>query len=298
VDYLKQHAVASAPALFVICRYLASRPDGASRDEMQRDMHPQALMPSRDGQSRDRAPAVLPASLDVGRDLGLLEAADGNWWTLPAAFRDEVQRVPAADSRGFRALLLQRLCGRAMAAIEAHESPPDVVRALTWLLQRDLKAPLPAAWNSDVQAAVYGAHLDPAVRNDEQWRPLVRWARALGLATVSDSRRAKSRLLVDPTRAIQDALSALPRRAPADDWFRSLRQILPILGERRLVAVLPEGAASGAAVPEATALAVQKLELTGWLRLVTADDAGSAVVLPLGGRTRRVGEVHIVDGAA
>jgi len=123
-------------------------------------------------------------------------------------------------------------------------------------------------------------------------------ARSLGLASVTAVRKQKSYLVVDPSRAVQDTLDRMPRRAPADLWFRHLCLILPVLGAPDLVSALPGEGVSSTDASASTALAVQKLERAGRVRLVASDDASSAVVLRLGSRDRHIAEVHLVEGAA
>lgn len=301
MNYLKGHKVASVPALFVICRYLASEPDGASQAELQHALHPSGLTRGRGRQvagGEDGPPAVLTASLAVGRDLVLLEAAetgtDRDRYRLPAALREEVLRVPAADSRAFRALVLRRLGARALAAVEAGQSPPDLALALTWLLQQDPLVPLLSRWGHGPEAAVRNSGLGAAVADAEQWRTLLRWARALGLAHFAQA-GGRQCVLADPTTAVEDSLDVLPRRAAAAQWFQALRELLPVLGAPQLLIELPPDTAE---LPATTTLAVCKLERLGRLRLVAADDATDAVVLALGGRPQRVSEVHVLAAAA
>jgi hypothetical protein len=212
--------------------------------------------------------------------------------------RTEVTAVSPTNSRPFPSLVLRSLSARAMAAIEAGERPSDVALALTWLLQRDPLTPLSTLWKEGPERAVVDAHLDPAIGNAEQWRALVRWARSLGLATATATTEKKLYLVVDPTRAIHDVLARLPPRAPADQWFRHLRSLLPILGHPAFVSALPAQNGSVSEVPATTALAAQKLERAGLLQLVASDDASSAVVLRVGYHVRQVTEVRIVEEAA
>jgi hypothetical protein len=302
VDYLKQQNLASVPALFVICRYLATRPDGEDEAALRRALQPRAMATNegtapRDGEPRD----VLPASLEVGKDIELVKAQGARRervWSLCDRVRTEVAAISPTDSRPFRSLVLRSLSARAMAAIEASERPSDVALALTWLLQRDPLTPLSTAWSEGPATAVENAQLDPAVDSPEQWRALMRWARSLGLATATATTGQKLYLVVDPAMAIHDVLARLPRQAPADQWFRQLRSLLPILGHPTLVSALPAPNRSTTEVPATTALATQKLERAGKLQLVATDDASSAVVLRVGHQVRQIGEVRIVEGRA
>ncbi|NJC70849.1 hypothetical protein HC031_14145 [Planosporangium thailandense] len=301
MDYLKQQNLASVPALFVICRYLATRPDGEDEAALRRVLQPRAMIANqgpapRDDERRD----VLPASLEVGRDIELLDAQGSRRervWSLRESVRAEVAAVPAADSRPFRNLVLRSLGARAMQVIESGERPADVALALTWLLQGDPLSPLSTSWSDGPEMAVRRSGLDLAVSSPEQWRALVRWARSLGLATATAARQ-KSYLVVDPTKAVDDTLGRLPRQGPAETWFRQLHSLLPVLGHRALISALPGPRGSATEIPAATALAVCKLERAGRLRLLQSDDASSTVVLRLGHQVRQVGEVHVVEAVA
>jgi len=296
VDYLKQHNLASAPALLVISRYLASRPEGVGEGELRRILQPRAMTPDRDRPSRGD---VLAASLGVGEDLGLLEAQgtarDRRDWSLCDSLQDEVRACLSTDSRALRSLLLRCLGARALAAVDTGERPSDVALALIWLLLRDPLAPFSVSWGEGPEQAFLAAKLDTAVANAEQWRALLRWARSLGLATVTQAGRRESYLVIDPTTALQNALDRMPRRAPADQWFRHLHSLVPILGHPKLMAALPAAGAFTSEVPASMALAMQKIERAGRLHLVASDDARNAVVLRLGRRDRRISEVHVLE---
>ncbi|MGH4027278.1 MAG: hypothetical protein ACRDRV_22135 [Pseudonocardiaceae bacterium] len=309
MDYLKQHVLASVPAIGVISRYLATRPleegEGGPRPRGEREgtlrtaLQPSAMAPDEDRAAPDGVRGVLAASLAVGEDLGLLRAANSGprVWALNGEVRDEVRRLPSTDSRAFRSLVLRCLNSRAVAAVEAGQSPPDVAIALTWLLTQDPLAPFPARWSDGPERAFDGAGLRAAVSNKEQWLAFMRWARSLGLATVTAIGRQKSYLIADPTLAVTAVLDRMPRRKSADQWFQHLRSLLPVLGDPRLVSTLPAGSDSGSQPPASIALAVQKLELAGRVRLVASADASNAVVLRVGNRDRRISSVHITEGA-
>ncbi len=305
MDYLKHHLLASPQALLVISRYLASQPQGVGESELQKALQPRAMTPNQDRPARGSGgvSGVLAASLTVGEDLGLLEikgsTRDRRVWILQDGVQVDVQRVATADSRAFRSLLLRCLCSRAMSAVETNNPPADVAVALTWLLLQDPLTPFPDQWGEGPEAAIDGAGLRGTVRNAEQWRAFMRWARSLGLATGTKPGRQKACLVVDPTRAIEDALDKMPRRAPANQWFAHLHSLLPVFGDPKMVSKLPTGSVASSNLPLAsTALAVQKLEQAGRLRLVASADATSTVVLHLGSRVRRIGEVNVLEEAA
>ena len=302
MDYLKQHNAASAPALLVIARYLASRADGQGINDLQRVLQPTALKQeqSRARQRDGGASPSLTASLAVGVDLGLLKVQgptrDRRVWSLHDSTREQVG-VASTDSRTFYSLLLRCLGEKAMKDLDGGDQPSDVALALTWLLRQDPLAPFPTAWSEGPEAAVRQAKVDTLVNNPEQWRAFMRWARALGLAHRAETGRRKQ-LIVDPTQALSDVLHAMPSQAPADQWFRRLYSNVPVFGEPRLIAELPPTDASTPEVPVPIALAMQKLARIGRLQLVASSDARDAVVLRLGRREQRISEVHIMEGAA
>ncbi|MGA5205212.1 protein DpdG [Streptomyces variegatus] len=303
MDYLKQHNAASAPALLVIARYLASRAEGQSTSDLQKALHPTALKQEQriPPQGRGGAAASLTASLAVGMELGLLEAhgatRDRRVWSLQDSMRARINAA-AADSRTFRSLLLRCMGEKAMRDLDGGDRPSDVTLALTWLLRQDPLAPFPTVWGDGPEAAFRQAKADTLVNNPEQWRAFMRWARALGLAQLADRGGPKPHLLIDPTHALSDVLHAMPSQTPADHWFRRLYSILPILGEPRLIASLPSAGSSTADIPGSIAVAMLKLERIGRLRLVASSDARDAVVLRLGRREQRISEVHTMEGAA
>lgn len=297
MDYLKQHNRASAPALLVISRYLATQHQGESEGDLQKALRPHGIAPD-----EDRPPQindVLTASLRVGQNLDLFDgqgtARGRRVWSLRDSLRNEIQAVWPADSRPFRALLLRHFSARAVQDVEAGQHPSDVVRALVWLLHQDPLAPFSASWGDGPEKAFDTAGLKDSVANSEQWRALLRWMKSLGLGTLTAVGSGRNKILIaDPTLAIQDTLHELPRRETAARWFRSLYAHLSILGDPKLVSELPAGSVSSQDVTASVALAVQKLERGGRLRLVPSDDASNAIVLRLGRQARRIGEVHVI----
>jgi hypothetical protein len=301
VDYLKAHNLASVPALFVICRYLASRRGGETVNDLQQALAPTAVT----GRERESAaPGVLKPSLEVGRDLGLIEAEgsrDNRVWAVSEVVATEIREIPPVDSSPFRSLVLKRLGAAAIAAVQADDRPSDVAMALTWLLRQDPLTPMRDVWGDGPEGLVERAGLRREVANAEQWRALLRWAASLGLITriTSGIRNVKEHVLVDPSKAIANMLHELPSVAPANQWFARLTLVVPLFGERRLVAALPTGEDTHDDISGPLALAMEKLERAGRLALVASDDATTgAVVLSLGNRSRRVSQVHVLREGA
>ncbi|MFI6064651.1 protein DpdG [Micromonospora sp. NPDC051227] len=302
MDYLKQHNLASVPALLVISRYLATQPDGAEETELQRMLQPEAITERR-GRSSPGADAsnVLTSSLSVGEDLALFDSERSGHgrrrWRLRDSIRDDVGQLPTADSRGFRSLVLRLLSARALDEIRAKKTPSDVALALTWVLLRDPLNPLSTNWDKGPEDAFENAGMRTAVKNAEQWRAFQRWARSLGIATVAQVSGQETCLLVDPTRALLDILDRLPEQERAEQWFRQLLEILPVLGHPALVSALPEGTARPQGIPASLALAAQKLKRRGVLDLAPSADASAAAVLKIGSQSWRIGEVRIAEVA-
>jgi hypothetical protein len=294
MDYLKQHNLASVPALFVVSRYLVTRPAPVEESELRRALQPRPIGAEND--SFDQPPEkrdVLPASLAVGMDLGLLEKS-GRRWAVRVEHRDELLARSATGAQAFPGLVLRLLGKRSLDAVDAKEQPPDVAIGLTWLLLRDPLAPFFSRWGAGAEKAFDRAGLGSAVKTEEQWRALVRWARSLGLATLSAEIRGRSSLFVDPTTAIRHVLHLLPRQASAERWLRELHKLIPLLGEPRL---LP-GSSFEDDVSGSTAMALLKLGKAGLVQLIPTDDSPSAVALRLGSQTHRVGEIHVLKAAS
>ncbi|MEV4712614.1 hypothetical protein [Micromonospora sp. NPDC049374] len=300
MDYLKQHNLASVPALLVISRYLATQPDGAEENELQRMLQPEAMAEGRSASSAGNdASNVLTSSLSVGEDLGLFDSERSGrglrLWNLKDSIRDDVGRLPSADSRGFRSLVLRLLAARALEEVRAGNAPSDVALALTWVLLRDPLDPLSTNWDKGPEAAFENAGMRTAVRNAEQWRAFQRWARSLGIATVAEVGGQEAYLLMDASKALLDVLGRLPQQERAEQWFRQLQEILPVLGHPILVSALPEGSARPQGIPASLALAVQKLKRRGVLDLALSADASAAAVLRIGGQSLRIGEVRVAE---
>lgn len=300
MSYLKNQTLASAQALFVICRYLAIHRPGCTVEQFQKALAPRAVI-GETGRA-DRAaegPHVLLNSLDVGVDIGLLDVEgvrDQRVWTLREDYRSLVKGLAATDSGRFGSLLLRRFGARALIR-EDGQTPPDVPFGLVWFLTRDPMSLWPEKWDSTVEDAWDRAGMRSAVYNAEQWRPFVRWASAMGLITIIGL-TGRNRIAVDPTHAVREVLGELPDRASAAEWLGRLYAVQPLLGDPRLLNALPSGSLIESGPSAALALALLKLERAGLLALIPADDASDAVVLRVGDRARRVARIHSVERAA
>lgn len=300
MSYLKNQTLASAPALFVLCRYLAHHPTGAGVDRLRKALAPAAVIESGRAGRTAEVPPVLLDSLAVGVDIGLLDVEgvrDQRLWILRNQYVKQLRAMPAADSRAFRSLLLRRLGARALQSVERGEEPPDVPFGLVWLLTVDPLRTMSEVWDQGPSKAFEQAGMRSAVANPEQWRPFLRWARALGVVNLTAT-AGKPQMSVDPTRAIEDVLDELPRRASTPEWLDQLYGVLPLLGDPRLVNALPTGQSTAAQPSGAIALALSKLEHSGRVRLVAADDAADAVALRLGNRVRRVARIETTEETA
>ncbi|SFB52829.1 hypothetical protein SAMN05216266_11694 [Amycolatopsis marina] len=297
MDYLTTHNLASVPALFVICRYLATRRRGETMEALKDALAPAAVTARED----NAAPGVLKASLEVGVDLGLLEAdgrGDRRVWTLRETVASQIRASSSIDSSPFRSLVLRRLGATALAAVEAGKRPPDVALALIWLLRQDPLAPMGRTWDDGLETAFKQAGLGSTIKGAERWLAFLRWARSLGLITFIPSGTRKEHVLVDPSEAVANVLHEMPDTAAARQWFARLISMVPLLGDPRLVAELPMSQDVDDGVSDSAALAMHKLERSGRLRLIASDDAADAVVLSLGKNPRRIGQIQVLRGSA
>ncbi|GAA0251942.1 hypothetical protein GCM10010492_60510 [Saccharothrix mutabilis subsp. mutabilis] len=298
MSYLKNQVLASAPALFVICRYLAHHSSGATVDRMNAALAPASLSAEvgRAGRTA-KVPPVLPDSLQIGVDIGLLDVEgfrDRRVYILRHTYVEQIHDMPPADSRAFRTLLLRRFGARVLDAVEKDESPPDVPYAITWLLTWDPLQSTSDQWDQGPREKFEHAGMRHAVHNPEQWRPFLRWARALGLITMTTVSR-KTRLSVDPTCAVEGLLAEMPSSASAREWLERLYELAPLLGHPRLLRALPDGISVPPGPSEAMSLALLKLERANRVRLMHADDFADAVVLRVGGRDRRIARIEVVE---
>ncbi|MGV9805104.1 protein DpdG [Micromonospora chersina] len=303
MDYLKRHVLASVPALLVISRYLATQLDGVEENELQRVLRPAAMAETRGVSSAGDDPSiVLTSSLSVGEDLGLFDSERGGRgrriWKLTDSIRGEVGPLPSTDSRVFRSLVLRLLSSRALEEVRAGNKPSDVALALTWILLRDPLEPLSVNWDKGPETAFEKAGMRNTVENVEQWGAFRRWIRSLGIATVAQVGRQDAYLLVDPTRALLDVLDRLPQQERAEQWFRQLHEILPVLGHPALISALPQGSVRPQGISASVALAAQKLKRRGILDLAPSADASTAAVLRIGDQSWRIGQVLVAEVAA
>lgn len=294
MDYFTTHVVASEPALFVICRYLSKIRSGQTLEKLRESLAPAAII------GKESESNVIRASLAVGKDLGLVRV-DGRGeravWTVEDTVAAQFAEASSIDSGAFRAFVLRRVGATAMTEINSGERPSDLALGLAWLLQQDPMAPIVETWADGPEAMIEKAGMRTAVKGAERWRALMRWAHALGLITRISS-NARKYVVVDPSKAIAAELKELPVRAPASQWLSRLVTTIPVLGDRRLIELLPRGAVGDDTVSRSIVLALHKLERSGRLRLISADDAADVVVLGLGNQRRRVGHIEVVRESA
>jgi hypothetical protein len=294
VDYFKTHVRASAQALLVICRYLATQPEGRTVTELQGSLQPSVLVKSHDAREGTLGPSIrVGEHLDILKPIG---SAKQPPWCLTEAVDPAVLADSPSSSRAFYGLLLRNLGIQSLAAVEVGAELSDIALGCVWLAMLDPLTPLSVNWNEGPEDAIVAADLRAAIRNQEQWRSFYRWAQVLGLLTESSTGK-KSQVMPDSTRALRNVLPDLPRRSSADQWFRQLRLRLPVLGHPQLVERLPGQSSSRAEIGGSLALAVHKLERAGLLGLTLSPDATSTVVLQLGTRSRTVSHVEIMESA-
>jgi hypothetical protein len=228
MKYLTTHNLASVAILYPACRWLSDR-DEVSYGDMARSMRPSSLVSGKDD--------ALRASLTVARDIGLLNS--------PAEFRADTLTVRCqlseltrsqrdrwySDPVKFRALVRSALLAKAVDDIASNQTPSDVAVGLAWLLAQDPARPPALAHRAGPGVALAAQKLDSFVGTEEQWRALLRWAQALGCATVaSSSSQARRFVLPDPTNAIREELPAIrPDGLTAAEFREALVQSLPVL---------------------------------------------------------------------
>ncbi|MGW6442599.1 hypothetical protein [Lentzea sp. NPDC055074] len=300
MSYLTGQVTASASALFVICRYLATQSRGATVTGIQEVLAPAAVTGMGRAGRTSKVPSVLSDSLALGLDVGLLDRegdGESRLWSLRQEYLNTVKHIPSVDSRGFRSLLLQRFGMRALQAVESGSNPPDIPFGLTWLMTLDPMQSMDVDWEQGPSDAFEKAGMRSTVSNPEQWRPFLRWAQSLGLVNLTHALR-KRRFCIDPTGAIQSVLHSLPQHSSAPEWLHRLHAEIPLLGDPRLVEKLPTSQVEIPFPSHATALALIKLDHIGRLKLIAADDTTDAVVLRVGSRTKRVAQIEVVEEPA
>lgn len=288
MDYLRSNTTASATGLFVICRHLTTLRTEQTTNELQR-----ALQPLRLSSTESDVSSVLSTSLTVGKYLGVIEQdPESSGWTV----NDHVgQHLRSGEWvwPWFRGELLQRINERGLEQIRTKNRPSDLVVGLTWLMQMDPLDPLRHKW-SDGPESYFNSLGWRAIQNDEQWRPLIRWAISLGLARLSPMRKGRARVVVpDATTAIMDQLIHLPTMNSGNDWLGALRKRIPIFGSAEFLGQLPQGGTDWMSLPPAVSLGLLKLEVTGSITLESSDDATEIVIVGLDERTRQVGRIKL-----
>lgn len=286
MDYLRGNQTASATGLFVICRHLSGYSEGRTEQDLRRALR---LLRSA---AEDSGP-ILTASLAVGEALGLLGRDHSSTsWHVDARVASRVQS--AGDPwPAFRGELLRGISAHGLAATEKEGKAPDLVRALTLLMQADPLSPLAEDWGKGPEA--WFEELGSGdVANSTQWNAFKRWATSLGLARRAGS--AKPGVVIpDATTAIADQLGALPASGRAREWLASLRERLPILGSQSFITQLPPARAWDE-LPPAVVLGLLKLERSGVLVLEPSDDASGVISMGLGATSRQIGRIKLGSG--
>jgi hypothetical protein len=160
--------------------------------------------------------------------------------------------------------------------------PADVAVGLTWLFSLDPQSPLPWGWSDGTEQMVRAAGLRGVISNNTQWRRFRQWAVTLGIAIRSTSRGGPNVLLPDPTTAVADSLSALPRTSSAPVFLESLGRLLPTVDRGPLEPVLLSMGVSNRFRGEATigpslGYALRRLHHRQLIHLEKADDASHRV---------------------
>lgn len=304
-DYLSgRTTTASAPALYVICRYLTLHADGVTSAWLRDALHPPGLTAEEEPGPDRQAPSVLEASLEVAQHLSLVSvtgAGDSRVFTLGDVWNDGTDVLTHDDSRRFRAFVLARLGKVALEDVRDGRRPTDLVRGLVQFLHRDPMRPLQLTWSSQGNAAsspeaFFKGQNEVAVPNQEQFRPFWRWALAFGLAWRTGS--AAIHLVADPTSAIRAVLPTMPAEGGADEWLARLYEALPMLGHPDLLHVVLKSVPPPQSMLGSVELAIRRLEADGTLRLVPSADAINAVVLSQGGAEhRRISRIEVTMGS-
>lgn len=284
MEYLRGNAPASAPGLFVVCRYLSRADEGQSEPALRK-----ALQVLRSPDAQSETAAVLKASLVVGAGVGVIiqDKATSTWIADPRLVRE----MATADDPWpwFQGELLHRMTQHALVELENKREAPDLILGLTWFLQISPLTPLQSKWGAGPEDMTSKIGL-AALSSPEQWRSFQRWAIALGLARHSDHGGAKV-LIPDASSAIAAQLPHLPDAGRARDWLAALQNRLPVLGSRPLLDQLPGVGQDWSSLPPSVALGLLKLERAGVLSLESSDDADDVLAVGLGGDTRQIGRI-------
>jgi hypothetical protein len=290
VEYLRGNATASATGLFVICRYLSRIDGGQTEAVLRRDLQPLRAKPTGGGD-------VVRSSLDIGTGLRVLQAGPRARLTVDPVVAVRLATPSDRDWEWFRAELLRRISQQAASAVASKAVPSDLAVGMTWFLQLDPLKPLAQSWGDGAEQALTGLRLK-AIERSEQWRPFRRWVGALGLAREVRVGRGSGWVVPDASSAIADQLADLPQEARAQKWLAALTSKVPVLGASALLSTLPARPNGWSEVPPSVALGLLKLEKSGVIRMGASDDASDIVTVGLGGNTRQVGTITVVEVAA
>jgi hypothetical protein len=280
VKYLAGTAQASVAILYPVCRWLSDQ-DKAAFTVIDAALRPKHVV--------DGAANALVASMQVGEDIGLLERlgrsgtrVEGAEWALrkPALEqRDEWYESPVR----FRMLVRRKLLAKAVDEIAKGKPPSDVAVGLAWLLAQDIVRPLPRAYSDGPERALHDQKLASYITTEEQWRPFLRWAVALGCAEFSQIGNRQI-VLPDPTAALAEELPLVPRAGmSASDFCAAAAKELPVLDGGHISNFVraeqaewadPRG---DALVGPAFSLALRRLQGQGLIELRHTADAGNRV---------------------
>jgi hypothetical protein len=230
--YLTGHNLASVAILFPACRWLSDR-DEVTYVDMAHSLRPTSLVSGKDD--------ALRASLNVARDIGLLNST-GEFRAEALTVRCQLSELARSqrdrwysDPVKFRVLVRSALQAKAVDDIAQDETPSDVAVGLAWLLAQDPARPLAQAYRAGAEKALRDQKLDSFIGTEEQWRAFLRWAQALGCATLASSSQGRRLVLPDPTGAIREELPAVgPDGLAAAEFRDALIKSLPILDGGRI----------------------------------------------------------------
>lgn len=296
LDFLDTHARASAQALLVVCRYLASRPKGQDGDALREALQPNLLVKYTELRS-----GVLGPALAVGEGLGFIESTGGRApvWTLSNTVDRNTLNDSPESTRAFYGSVLRALGEQALAAVESREKVSDIVLGFVWLAAQDPLEPISTIWAKGPENMINEAGLGSEINSGTQWIPFYRWATSLGVAVEISGGGRRSFLVPDCSEALRRVLPRLPRSLQAEQWFRQVHSVLPVLGDPHLAGLIPGlSARSPSVITGSLALALHKLERAGLVELVPSEDAVNAVLVRLGGHSRRVSKVRISEKMA
>ncbi|MEV6621417.1 protein DpdG [Amycolatopsis sp. NPDC051106] len=296
LDFLDTHARASAQALLVVCRCLASQAKGQDSDDLREALQPGSLVKPTDLRS-----GMLGPALAVGKGLGFIESSEGKppLWTLSKAVDRRTLEDSSDSTRAFYGSVLHTLGTRAVAAAESGDKVSDIALGFVWLAAQDPLEPISTNWGERAEDSIIKAGLDSEINNGTQWIPFCRWATSLGLAVESSLSSRRSFLIPDCSGAIRRILPRLPRSLPAEQWLRQVYSALPVLGDPQLTKLVPGLPTRQASVVSGSlALALHKLARAGLIELIPSEDAVDAVLVRLGNQSKRVSKVRILEEAA